>query len=293
MSKKLESILKKFESKKNQNFIKRFNSSLSLIAIFFIVRLFSEYSFTNFKFTNSFILALIMQIIFLFTLFGIWRNFLLNNNVNPNTSFIENWSQANLNKYIPGGIGLSITRFSISKNLSKDSKKIFFGMIEDQTRGAILVLPFMMASFFFEGLLEKNFLYLFTFTTSLFLIFKVSRVYSTKLNFKSLFIDNLTFITFSCALQIAINFIILSTLFNSTYSQLIYISILYFVSASLGLLFIGSPAGLGIREFIFYIYASNLLTSEVMLSYLILIRVLSISADIVFYFIAKLLSKLN
>ena len=160
MNKKLESILKKFESKKNQNFIKRFNSILSLIAIFFIVRLFSEYSFTNFKFTNLFILALIMQIIFLFTLFGIWRNFLLNNNVNPNTSFIENWSQANLNKYIPGGIGLSITRFSISKNLSKDSKKIFFGMIEDQTRGAILVLPYMMASFFFEGLLEKNFLYL-------------------------------------------------------------------------------------------------------------------------------------
>ena len=293
MSKKLESILKKFESKKNQNFIKRFNSILSLIAIFFIVRLFSEYSFTNFKFTNLFILALIMQIIFLFTLFGIWRNFLLNNNVDPNTSFIENWSQANVNKYIPGGIGSSITRFSISKNLSKDSKKIFFGMIEDQTRGAILVLPYMMASFFFEGLLEKNFLYLFTFTTSLFLIFKVSKVYSTKLNFKSLFIDNLTFITFSCALQIAINFTILSTLFNSTYSQLIYISILYFVSASLGLLFIGSPAGLGIREFIFYIYASNLLTSEIMLSYLILIRVISISADIVFYFIAKLLSKLN
>ena len=293
MNKKLESILKKFESKKNQNFIKRFNSILSLIAIFFIVRLFSEYSFTNFKFTNLFILALIMQIIFLFTLFGIWRNFLLNNNVDPNTSFIENWSQANVNKYIPGGIGSSITRFSISKNLSKDSKKIFFGMIEDQTRGAILVLPYMMASFFFEGLLEKNFLYLFTFTTSLFLIFKVSKVYSTKLNFKSLFIDNLTFITFSCALQIAINFTILSTLLNSTYSQLIYISILYFVSASLGLLFIGSPAGLGIREFIFYIYASNLLTSEIMLSYLILIRVLSISADIVFYFIAKLLSKLN
>ena len=293
MSKKLESILKKLESEKNQNFIKRFNSSLSLIAIFFILRIYSEYSFTDFKFTYIFILALIMQIIFLFTLFSIWRNFLLNNNVDPNTSFIENWSQANVNKYIPGGIGLSITRFSISKNLSKDSKKIFFGMVEDQTRGAILVLPFMMASFFFESFVEKNFLYLFTFIISLFLIFKVSNVYSTKLNFKSLFNDNLSFITFSCALQIAVNFIILSTLFNSTYSQLIYISILYFVSASLGLLFIGSPAGLGIREFIFYIYASNLLSSEIMLSYLFLVRVLSISADIVFYLISKLLIKLN
>ena len=234
-----------------------------------------------------------MQIIFLFTLFSIWRNFLLNNNVDPNTSFIENWSQANVNKYIPGGIGLSITRFSISKNLSKDSKKIFFGMVEDQIRGAILVLPFMMASFFFEGFVEKNFLYLFTFIISLFLIFKVSNVYSTKLNFKSLFIGNLSFIAFSCVFQIAINFVILSTLFNSTYSQLIYISILYFVSASLGLLFIGSPAGLGIREFIFYIYASNLLTSEIMLSYLFLVRVLSISADIVFYLISKLIIKFN
>ena len=157
MSKKLESILKKLESEKNQNFIKRFNSSLSFIAIFFILRLYSEYSFTDFKFTYVFILALIMQIIFLFTLFSIWRNFLLNNNVDPNTSFIENWSQANVNKYIPGGIGLSITRFSISKNLSKDSKKIFFGMVEDQIRGAILVLPFMMASFFLKVSLKKIF----------------------------------------------------------------------------------------------------------------------------------------
>ena len=39
----------------------------------------------------------------------------MNNNVDPNTSFIENWSQANVNKYIPGGIGLSITRFLFQK----------------------------------------------------------------------------------------------------------------------------------------------------------------------------------
>ena len=77
MSKKLESILKKLESEKNQNFIKRFNGSLSLIAIFFIVRLYSEYSFIDFKFTNIFFLALLMQIFFLFTLFSIWRNLLL------------------------------------------------------------------------------------------------------------------------------------------------------------------------------------------------------------------------
>ena len=293
MSKKLEAILKILESEKNQKNIKKFNIFLSILAVFFIGRLYSEFNLTSLKISNIFIFALIMHLMFLFVLYKIWRNFLINNNVDANTSYLDNWSQANLNKYIPGGIGLSITKISIAKNLSIDSKKILFGMIEDQLRGAVIVFPFFIISFILKSELQKIYLYFFSITLALYLISKISNQYSKKLNFKSLFGRNLIFIFLSNIIQVVINYLVLSTLLDSSNVELIYISILYCVSASLSLIFIGSPAGIGIRELIFYIYSSSLLTNEIMLSYLLLIRIISVVTDVSFYLLSKLFIKIS
>ena len=293
MSKKFEAILKILESEKNQKNIKKFNIFLSILAVFFIGRLYSEFNLTSLKISNIFIFALITHLIFLFVLYKIWRNFLINNNIETNTSYLDNWGQANLNKYIPGGIGLSITKISIAKNLSIDSKKILFGMIEDQLRGAVLVFPFFIISFILKSELQKIFLYFFSITLALYLISKISNQYSKKLNFKSLFSRNLIFIFLSNIIQVVINYLVLSTLLDSSNVELIYISILYCVSASLSLIFIGSPAGIGIRELIFYIYSSSLLTNEIMLLYLLLIRIISVVADVSFYLLSKLFIKIN
>ena len=293
MSKKFEAILKILESEKNQKNIKKFNIFLSILAVFFIGRLYGEFNLTSLKISNTFIFALITHLMFLFVLYKIWRNFLINNNIETNTSYLDNWGQANLNKYIPGGIGLSITKISIAKNLSIDSKKILFGMIEDQLRGAVLVFPFFIISFILKSELQKIFLYFFSITLALYLISKISNQYSKRLNFKSLFSRNLIFIFLSNIIQVVINYLVLSTLLDSSNVELIYISILYCVSASLSLIFIGSPAGIGIRELIFYIYSSSLLTNEIMLSYLLLIRIISVVADVSFYLLSKLFIKIN
>ena len=293
MSKKFEAILKILESEKNQKNIKKFNIFLSILAVFFIGRLYSEFNLTSLKISNTFIFALITHLIFLFVLYKIWRNFLINNNIETNTSYLDNWGQANLNKYIPGGIGLSITKISIAKNLSIDSKKILFGMIEDQLRGAVLVFPFFIISFILKNEIQKIYFYFFSITLALYLISKISNQYSKRLNFKSLFSRNLLFIFLSNVLQVVINYLVLSALLDSSNVELIYISILYCVSASLSLIFIGSPAGLGIRELIFYIYSSNLLTNEIMLSYLLLIRIISVVTDVSFYLLSKLFIKIS
>ena len=293
MSKKFEAILKILESEKNQKNIKKFNIFLSILAVFFIGRLYNEFNLTSLKISNTFIFALIMHLMFLFVLYKIWRNFLINNNIETNTSYLDNWGQANLNKYIPGGIGLSLTKISIAKNLSIDSKKILFGMIEDQLRGAVLVFPFFIISFILKNEIQKIYLYFFSITLALYLISKISNQYSRRLNFKSLFSRNLIFIFLSNVMQVVINYLILSTLLDSSNVELIYISILYCVSASLSLIFIGSPAGIGIRELIFYIYSSSLLTNEIMLSYLLLIRIISVVADVSFYLLSKLFIKIN
>lgn len=293
MSKKLDSILKKLESEKNQQKIKKFNITLSILALFFVARLYSEFNLTNLKITNRFTLAVLVQVVVLFISYKIWKNFLINNNVEINSSYLDNWSQANINKYIPGGIGLSITRFSIAKNLSIDSKKLFFGMIEDQLKGILIVFPFIIASFILVSELQKNYFYFFSIALTLYIISKLSNQYSKRLNFNSLFSKNFIFIFLSNIMQVGVNFLVLSTLLDTTNVQLIYISILYCVSASLSLIFIGSPAGLGIREFIFYIYSTNLLTNEIMISYLFLIRIISVVTDVSFYLLSKLLIKID
>ena len=291
MIKKLKSILKKLESEKNQKNIRKFNIALSMLAIVFVARLYSEFNLQSLKITNTYFFAFMMQLIFLFFLYKIWRNFLINNNVATNASYLDNWSQANLNKYIPGGIGLSITKLSIAKNLSSDAKKIFFGMIEDQLRGVIIIFPFLIASFVFINELQKIYIYFFSIILMLYLMSKISNKYSKKLNFKSIFNKNLTYIFLSNLIQIIVNFIVLSELLSSTNIELIYVSILYCVSGSLSLIFIGSPAGIGIREIIFYIYTSTLLNNEIMLLYLLLIRFISVIADISFYLLSKLFTK--
>ena len=293
MSKKIDTLLKKLESEKNQINIKKFNMALSLFAIFFIARLFNEFNSESFKLSIKLIFAIFIQLSFLYILYKIWKNFIISNSIETNTSILENWSQANINKYIPGGISLTVTRFSIAKNLSKDSKKLFFGMIEDQLKGAFLVFPFLILTLFFETELQKIYLFCFSFVFSLYLISNISEQYASKFKFKSLFHKNLLLILLSNLIQILVNFLILSSLLDIKNIEIVYISILYCVSASLSLIFIGSPAGLGIREIIFYIYSSNLLSNEIMLSYLILIRIISAVTDVAFYLLCKLSLKLN
>jgi len=293
MSKKIDIVLKKLEAEKNQIIIKKFNMALSLFAIFFIARLFNEFDYASFKISIKLIFAFLTQLLFLYTLYKIWKNFIVGNTIEANTSILENWSQANINKYIPGGIGLSVTRFSISKNLSKDSKKLFFGMIEDQLKGAFLVFPFLVLTLFFETEFQKINLYSFSIIISLYLISNISEKYANRFNFKSLFHKNLLLILLSNVLQILVNFLILSSLLDFKIIEIVYISILYCVSASLSLIFIGSPAGLGIREIIFYIYSSNLLSNELMISYLLLVRIISVTTDIAFYLLCKFSLKLN
>ena len=145
-----------------------------------------------------------------------------------------------------------------------DSKKLFWNG-RGQFKGILIIFPFIIASFIFFGELQ-NYFFFSSIALTLYLLSKFSNQYS-KFKLKSLFSNN--FITFlSNIMQVGVNFLVLSTLLDTTNVQLIYISILYCVSAALSLIFIGSPAGLGIREFIFYIYSANLLTNEIILSYI-------------------------
>jgi uncharacterized membrane protein YbhN (UPF0104 family) len=69
---------------------------------------------------------------------------------------------------------------------------------------------------------------------------------------------------------------------NIGYEDSITIACYYFLSSSLGLFFIGVPAGIGIREAIFLMVTNNFSTDVLLLDYAIKVRLVFIIVDLLF-----------
>jgi hypothetical protein len=291
MQDKIHHILKILEQEKSQNYIKKLNTFFSLIAVFFMINIILNSRVRSLELDFSYIFIGFVHIFLLYILFLIWKKFLSQNKIESNTSYFENWALSNVNKYIPGGIGLTITRFSVSKNLNKDTKKIFYGLLEEQLRGAILVIPFLLVSMVLENKELRIYFYIACYILTLLFISRISITYSRKLGFISVFKNNQMLLIISNFTQIAFNYSILSTVIDKTMFDILYLAIIYSVTVSLSLVFIGSPAGLGIREIIFYFYSSNLLSNDEIILFLLAARAIMIFSDFIFLAGSKLLIK--
>ena len=162
-------------------------------------------------------------------LFLVWKKFLIQNRIESNTSYFENWALSNVNKYIPGGIGLTITRFSVSKNLNKDTKKIFYGLLEEQLRGAVLVIPFLLVSSVLVDKELRIYFYIASYVLTLIFVSKISIIYSRKLSFISVFKNNQMLLFLSNFTQIGFNFLILSTILDKTFIDILVFRNLMFI----------------------------------------------------------------
>ena len=291
MKDKIHHILKILEQEKSQNYIKKLNTFFSLVAVFFMINIILNSRVRSLELDFSYILIAFVHIFSLYILFLVWKKFLIQNRIESNTSYFENWALSNVNKYIPGGIGLTITRFSVSKNLNKDTKKIFYGLLEEQLRGAVLVIPFLLVSSVLVDKELRIYFYIASYVLTLIFVSKISIIYSRKLSFISVFKNNQMLLFLSNFTQIGFNFLILSTILDKTFIDILYLAIVYSVTVSLSLVFVGSPAGLGIREVIFYFFTSNLLSNDELILFLLAARAVMIFSDFIFFAGSKFLIK--
>lgn len=291
MKDRIHHILKILEQEKSQNYIKKLNTFFSLVAVFFMINIVSNTRIRSLELDFSYILITFVNIFLLYILFLVWKKFLIQNRIESNTSYFENWALSNVNKYIPGGIGLTITRFSVSKNLNKDTKKIFYGLLEEQLRGAVLVIPFLLVSSVLSDKELRIYFYVASYFLTLIFISRISIIYSRKLSFISVFKNNQMLLLLINFTQIGFNFLILSTILDKTFIDILYLAIVYSVTVSLSLVFVGSPAGLGIREVIFYFFTSNLLSNDELILFLLAARAVMIFSDFIFFAVSKFLIK--
>ena len=195
----------------------------------------------------------------------------LSDDKNERVALFDSWFQSMLGKYIPFKIGIPIMRLGKIKETLElyETKKLIKNLFIEQI--SIIFLSLFIGSFFFiQNNIVKNVMIL------VLLILVLINLFFNK-NHIVLFYSNIIFA----------QIIILFSLIIFTYFKydVLYLDLAlgYIFSASLSLFFIGSPGGLGIREYIGYNIISYKFPISLTLEFILLARALTLSSDLISY----------
>ena len=263
---------KKFLNILESKYLKIFNNLLSIGAVFFLYLLIEKNN-TNLNLLKDPYILVALPVLMLSNIFMAKGWSYLSDGQNERDTLYDSWFQSMLGKYIPFKIGIPIMRLGKIKEQLKsyETKKLIKNVFIEQI--FIIFLSLFIGSFFFiQNYIVKNIMII----TLVF--FVLINLLFNKKN-RILFYSNIIFA----------QIIILFSLFIFTYFKydVFYLDLAlgYIFSASLSLFFIGSPAGLGIREYIGYNIISNQFPTPLTLEFILSARVLFLVSDLLSYLI--------
>jgi hypothetical protein len=265
-----------FDSKKNLTYLKNFGLLISILSLVFI---FTELKVleVNLNLINyqTYIKATLLMIVS-YIMFGItWASFMHDNlELNIKNSFIY-WSYSNLGKYIPGFIGIPILRFSQSNQIK--SKTLFYGLLQEQLTPVVVLVPSAAIALYLNIKIEKFLIFFVSLVTILFLFKKIFAKFNP-LGIHMSYVSNLYVLFAGFLFQyLAIN-LICSDISQESSHQL---ALLYTLSTSVSLIFIGPPSGIGIREFLLFQLSKTFFVEQVLITTMISLRVIYFFSDVI------------
>jgi hypothetical protein len=265
-----------FDSKKNLTYLKNFGLLISILSLVFI---FTELKVleVNLNLINyqTYIKATLLMIVS-YIMFGItWASFMHDNlELNIKNSFIY-WSYSNLGKYIPGFIGIPILRFSQSNQIK--SKTLFYGLLQEQLTPVVVLVPSAAIALYLNIKIEKFLIFFVSLVTILFLFKKIFARFNP-LGIHMSYVSNLYVLFAGFLFQyLAIN-LICSDISQESSHQL---ALLYTLSTSVSLIFIGPPSGIGIREFLLFQLSKTFFVEQVLITTMISLRVIYFFSDVI------------
>ncbi len=192
---------------------------------------------------------------------------------------IESWFLSLVGKYLPLKLGVPLIRASEDfQDKNVDTKKYFFSVLKEVLlqviSGTGVVLIYLFSQYF-------DIQYLITVAIYCFIIFFIYKKFKSK--------NILIFLTSTFSyifLIIAIN-LLLETL---DYSFALDIALAYIGVSIISLLFVGSPAGIGIREYLLILFFKdqvNFINID-FLQIAILLRLIFITTDLLGFLIFKI-----
>ena len=279
MKNNIEKLFSYINDRKFQKKLKTINIGIAFIATLYIVTIvyLSEESLNILLSIN---LVEVLLLGFIYFIVGVtWVNFSTDSVFTVKKNIFFDWSYSNIGKYFPGGVGLISIRLNQDAE-KRNSKKILFGLFEEQFLIPGLSLPVLFFSSFF---LKNNYFYILIITFQIAFVYLFKRGY-----FINKKIKNISLLNFSNYLIIAIlltNFLTFFVFYNLGYENYLNLGIYYLIASYAGLLFVGIPAGFGIREGIFLFLLGTNFTVSQDLSTLLYFRILYLIVDIFYGFL--------
>ena len=205
----------------------------------------------------------------------IWQKFSRNNYGENFGKDYSHWAFSRIGRYIPGGMAVLSMRISEKIPKEKNKSNQLFGILEEQFLSPLIIIFTFLIFYFlpinFSGVV-LTVVFFITFFTFRFLYLKVIK------NSKSILLSPLLII-----FHVLSFFAFLLIVAHSLGLEEPQIAAVYYqFSTSLSLLFVGVPAGIGIREMIFYFISENFVSKEYLFLILFQTRVNILICDIIF-----------
>lgn len=259
-----------------QGKLKKFNLLISIISFTYIYQLINDNLVnTNFEFNLNYTELILLIITYVFI--GItWVKFSSQDNKKLYKDIFFVWAYSNLGKYVPGGIGVVSIRLN-QGNSKKNSKKVLFGLLEEQFLVPFLSLPVLLACIFF---IKESYLLYFLVVFQILFVFIIKNIY-----FRNESLKNNSLLNYSNYLLISIllsNFLTILIFYNLGFDNYLYQGLYYLIASYSALLFVGVPSGIGIREGIFLLLSNINLNFSDQIEALIYIRLLYLITDLLF-----------
>jgi hypothetical protein len=264
------------DNSKTQKRLTVINLTLSLVSMTYIYIAILDIYEKNLISVNFEISEVALLTVFYLSSGILWSRFLVSNYNGDFKKYFYNWSYSKLGKYIPSGLLTISTRLNQELPRDKNSKTIFFGLLEEQFLIPLIsIIPLTISIYF--NLKSSKFLVFFVSFLLTFICFKL--IYKKlKINFISITSQNFLFLL-NQFLPLSIYYLIAQ---NLNYENPLLISLIYLLSSYIGLFFIGVPAAIGIREAIFIFASLGFYDELYLFPFLIKTRILLIVLDLIF-----------
>jgi len=264
------------DNSKTQKRLTVINLTLSLVSMTYIYIAILDIYEKNLISVNFEISEVALLTVFYLSSGMLWSRFLVSNYNGDFKKYFYNWSYSKLGKYIPSGLLTISTRLNQELPRDKNSKTIFFGLLEEQFLIPLIsIIPLTISIYF--NLKSSKFLVFFVSFLLTFRCFKL--IYKKlKINFISITSQNFLFLL-NQFLPLSIYYLIAQ---NLNYENPLLISLIYLLSSYIGLFFIGVPAAIGIREAIFIFASLGFYDELYLFPFLIKTRILLIVLDLIF-----------
>ena len=271
----LDNILNNHVSK-----IKFLNRLLTIICLFFLFRLTQNIDF-RFQFDVEYIAASLLIIVgYLFQ--SISWSLILKNKFE--STIVISWFVSVIGKYIPFKIGVPLLRVSEDvENSDVQSHKYFVSFLKEFLFQIISGVMFSTI-YILAKISEVNVFVIF----GIYLILNLAFSIYLKSNlFLINFFNTISYLFFLLAIVYIGNLMFREINFD--------LGIAYIVSSVISLIFVGSPAGIGIREYLFiFLFQSNLIYFEInYLQFLVSIRIIFIFSDFISSVLGRLFKIIN